>query len=168
MGSMHRFLIALAALMVLCLGAPPAWSRAKPFRARVVRVYDGDSFAVKTLGSGRRRVEVRLFGVDCPEMGQPWHDQAGKFTARLLHKTVRVAPVSRDRHGRVVARVYLADGRELNLLLLRQGLAWWFSWYAPRQGAYARAWWRALKEGRGLWGDARPQMRPADWRRMRR
>jgi endonuclease YncB( thermonuclease family) len=71
-----------------------------------------------------------------------------------------------DRYGRTVATVYLDDGRELNLEIIKAGYAWHYRRYLVRQD-YAEAEAQARVEKLGLWSDphAKP---PWEWRRDRR
>jgi hypothetical protein len=65
-----------------------------------------------------------------------------------------------------VAIVYLEDGRELNLELIKAGVAWHFKRYSddPR---YAEAEIQARKAGIGLWRDGNA-IAPWGWRRNQR
>ena len=148
-------------VILALLGAPDVWAQPS-WQGQVVAVRDGDSLVVR---QGGKRVELRLFGVDCPEKGQPFADQAREFTRRLGGQRIRVQEVTRDKHGRVVARVFDSQGREHNLALLEAGLGWWFWRYADKVEAYGQAWWRAMRAGRGLWGAKEPQIPPEQWRR---
>ena len=90
--------------------------------ARVVGVADGDSITVVT--AGNKRVKIRLHGIDCPEKGQAFGKRAKLFTsAQCYGKTIQYREVDTDRYGRTVATVFLDDGRELNLEILKAGLA---------------------------------------------
>ena len=60
---------------------------AEDFTGQVIRVIDGDTVEVMHLGIPER---VRLHGVDCPEIGQPYGERASKYTTtHTLRKTVR-------------------------------------------------------------------------------
>lgn len=95
--------------------------------AHVLRVYDGDTVLAAVYGfPGHER--VRLIGIDCPEVtkGEPFADRAREFTAEL----VLPGPVHlefdrelRDGYGRLLAYVWLADGRMVNAELIRANLA---------------------------------------------
>ena len=71
-----------------------------------------------------------------------------------------------DRYGRTVATVYLEDGRELNLELLKAGFAWHYKRYSNRQD-YANAENQARAERLGLWAE-KNLTPPWEWRRQRR
>ncbi len=159
-----RVRVALAAGLLLAW-AGAAWAAPAGVKGRIVKVLDGDSLVVAL---ARRRIEVRLQGIDCPEWSQPWGQEAKRFTAGFVGQSVRLIPRDVDRRGRVVARVVLSGGRDLGLMLLSRGLAWWYARYAIGDRAYARAWWKAVRKGRGLWGDDSPQVPPWDWRHTHR
>lgn len=122
--------------------------------AAVDGVSDGDT--IRLVGVGR----VRLIGVDTPEVyGKAgcFGREASAFVKRLLPRgsevRYRVGPEPRDRYGRLLAYVWLGDGRFLNLLLAEGGYALPLTIppnvdYANRFVAAAR---RARQEKRGLW-----------------
>ena len=114
---------ALASLLLL-LSSLAAFA-AQPFTGRVVRVVDGDTVTVETLG---HIVTVRVFGIDCPEKNQPGGSHATWFTNQMvMGRTVEVAGHSTDRYSRVVGEIGLADGRDLGRELVRTGNAWWYA-----------------------------------------
>src|SRR3972149_9873128 len=79
---------------------------------KVVSVDDGDSIQVLY---GRRMERIRLYGIDCPERGQPFSDKAKQFTSSLAFgKLVKVEKYGIDDYGRTIANVYLPGGRCLN------------------------------------------------------
>lgn len=142
----------------------------------VTKVYDGDTFECK-LENGER-VKVRLIGIDTPEskrnkkayrdaqrsgksveeivrLGQ----KAAEYTERLippgtvvyLETDVQV----HDKYGRLLAYVYLPDGRMLNEVLVEEGYATVYTFppnvkYAQRFVELQR---KAVKEGKGLWAE---------------
>jgi endonuclease YncB( thermonuclease family) len=89
---------------------------------RVVNVSDGDTFTL--LDEDNRQTKIRLYGIDCPEKGQPFGEKARLYAASLIAgKTVRVKVIDTDRYGRKVGFVLYGDG-QLNEDLLMEGLAW--------------------------------------------
>lgn len=132
------------------------------FEGKVVSVQDGDTLEV--LRSGRA-VRIRLHGVDCPEKRQPFGSAAKKLTSSLsFAQTVRVEPRDQDRYGRLVAEVFLPDGRSLNRELVKAGLAWWYKRYAPQDKELSALERKAQAEKAGLWGESEP-MAPWAFRR---
>jgi len=126
---------------------------------RVQRALDGDSLL---LADGRR---VRLIGINAPELGrdgapdEPLAAAARDRTMALVrNQAIRlVDDVERhDRHGRTLAYADLTDGRDLQELLIREGLSWFVA-VAPntaRLDRYRVAEAEARRAGRGIWGRA--------------
>ena len=137
-------------------------------------VKDGDTIEVlpqkflqkKSLRSGRA-VTVRLHGIDAPETGQAF-GQASKQAAfnYAFGRVVRVDVRDVDRYGRAVGEVTVAGG-ELNQMLVRDGLAWWYRRYAPRDGELERLEPAAGVLRRALWAEPDPTP-PWAWRRQKR
>lgn len=102
-----------------------------PFRAdesaRVSYVYDGDTVR---LSDGRK---VRLIGINAPETdhadapAEPQGDVARQALQRLMAGQERIAlryeSERKDRYGRLLAHLYLADRSSVQERLLEQGLA---------------------------------------------
>lgn len=147
-----RLAAALAALIALCLlQAGPCLG----LEARAGWIPDGDTLHLE---DGRR---VRLAAIDAPETagdGKP-----GQYFAREARECLRTllqglslyledASPAKDRHGRLLAYVFLPDGRMVNEILLEQGCA--FLYHHPGE-PYAlpllEAQRRAMAQGRGFW-----------------
>jgi endonuclease YncB( thermonuclease family) len=114
-------------VLLLGLRAPPTRAHAAtevvaasgPI-AGPIAVLDGDTLR---LADGTR---VRLPGVDCPETGRPYADEATRFTAAFLAgHAPRLVPAHppRDHYGRLLADVRV-DGASLSAGLVESGLAW--------------------------------------------
>jgi endonuclease YncB( thermonuclease family) len=143
-----------ALLLALACGAAPA-------TVEVVAVHDGDTVTVL---QGREQVRVRLACIDAPEQGQPFGSRARQALAdRVMRRHVALEVVDRDDYGRTVARLRL-DGEDVNLQMVRAGLAWHYRYHCPDDRALAAAESEARSERRGLWLDARPEP-PWEWRR---
>ena len=124
------------------------------FSAVVITVTDGDTIVVDSRGTKRK---IRLFGIDAPEYGQPFGKEAHDFTSTLsLSKSVRIEGIETDSHGRLVARVYLNDGRYLNGEIVAAGYAWWFRKYAPRDDYLKNLEAQARAARKGLWNEQVP------------
>jgi micrococcal nuclease len=140
-----RLLAALALLTAL----PAA---AAPLTGRVVGVTDGDTITV--LVNGHDEVKVRLHGVDCPERGQAFGSRAKQFTSELCFgQTVTVRATDTDRFGRTIGEVITANGTNINVALVENGLGWWYEKYAPGDARFRDAQQRARAVNRGLWAD---------------
>ena len=85
-----------------------------------MNVLDGDTVEVSKDGT---TVRIRLEGIDCSELTQPFAEEAKKFTSNLIMgKTVTVIEKEKDIYGRTVARVF-ADDMDISVELLKAGLA---------------------------------------------
>ncbi len=81
------------------------------------RVVDGDTIVI-------RKTQIRLFGVDAPEIDHPYGKKA-KWTLVSLCKgqTIKAEVTEKDAHGRTVAKCTLPDGRDLSAEMVKLGLA---------------------------------------------
>lgn len=125
----------------------------------VAKVHDGDSLA---LLSDNVRHEVRLSGIDAPEWRQPFGDEAREELALLLKDSViTFTDEGQDPYHRNLVRLY-AGGRDVNLEMVRRGLAWHYRAYSrdPRLEAAEQ---EARRFHRGLWSQPNPQP-PWEWR----
>lgn len=163
------------ALIVLGAALVCAWlSRPRfpvSFTARCVRVCDGDTIWVRR-GMFRRRLKLRLIGMDAPESEQRFGLAAEKaLSGYALGKTVRVTSIGTDRYGRWVSRVHVG-GLDLSEAMIAQGLAWPYYAYfknltSAERSAYKTAFNAAKTAGIGLWQDNRPEP-PWNWRKRHR
>jgi micrococcal nuclease len=90
----------------------------------VVRVVDGDTVVLRSAGKSR------LIGIDTPEVfGRPgcFGAEASSFAKRTLRPGMAVHverdAQPRDRYGRSLIYLTLADGRSFNELLVKEGFA---------------------------------------------
>lgn len=133
--------------------------------ARVDRVVDGDTIAVRVDGADER---VRYIGVDTPETVKPnapvecFGQAASAFNRRLVRTgervTLRFDRELRDRYGRLLAYVYRdRDALFVNARLVGAGAARTLT-IAPNTAhaaELARLQAQARAAGRGLWGSCR-------------
>lgn len=142
----------VALLSVVGAGAACAGQTPEPSTARVERVDDGDTLRVVMNG---RQVRVRIFGVDAPELDQPYGREALDVARRLLaDRTVTVIERDTDPYDRLVASLSV-EGRDIGAELVRAGAAWHFTQFSD-SAALAVAEREARAARRGLWADANP------------
>ena len=95
-------------------------------RVRVAWVCDGDTLIVK---GWVRRFKVRLAGIDAPEGDQVFGEESRDLLRSLVgNRMVTIRIVDKDHWGRYVAFVQCAK-RDVNLEMVRQGLAWAYKQY---------------------------------------
>lgn len=120
-------------------------------------VIDGDSLVI-------RKTQVRLHGIDAPELTHPYGQKAKWAMVSLCKgQTITAEIYSEDAHGRTVARCRLNDGRDLSAELVKQGLA--IDWPKFSGGEY-----RALEvpdARKKMWlADARQKGRMHVWKKF--
>jgi micrococcal nuclease len=113
---MLRFLL----ISIFCLVAWPTFSHA--LTGNVINIADGDTITI--LDSSKKLHKIRLYGIDCPESGQPFGNGAKKLTAKLAaRKTATVCRYGTDRYGRTVGVVYIGSVN-VNESLIKTGYEW--------------------------------------------
>jgi micrococcal nuclease len=124
----------------------------------VRRVVDGDTIDISPSVEGRSR--VRLIGMDTPEVHfttQPYGKEASAFAKRELDGKevgLELDVQKIDPYGRLLAYVYLPDGRMFNEVLLEEGYAQ-VATFPPNvkyQERFLEAQREARGANRGLWG----------------
>jgi endonuclease YncB( thermonuclease family) len=149
--------------------------------AIVLRVIDGDTLDIAMADpvTGKDVTRVRLWGIDCPELGRPAQGSSpatstkpGAEDAMAMsrdlaeHSTVVLvleAHRLRDRHRRLLAHVDLADGTRLNERLLKAGMARADDrWSHSMQRRYAQLEAAARRTGAGIWAQGQPPSLGAD------
>lgn len=162
-----NFLICFVFLLFVFLSQVQAGEQAgDAFSGSVKKIIDGDSLLI---ASGRKIIEVRLYGVDCPEYNQPFSHEAKALVRRqVAGKRVLVRPQYYDSYGRLVAIVGY-DGQTLNGELVGAGLAWVYPRYCRKK--ICQSWQKsentARADNRGLWSETQP-IPPWKWKRSKR
>jgi micrococcal nuclease len=142
-------------------------------QVRVERVVDGDTLVLALpdpLG-GELHTRVRLWGVDTPETVHPdrpvqhFGPEAGRRSRELAEgREVRLellAGRTRDRHDRLLAYVFLPDGRMLNRVLIEEGFGYADPRFAhPRSSEFRRLQNAARDRRAGLWREVRREDLP--------
>jgi endonuclease YncB( thermonuclease family) len=128
---------------------------------KVVGVYDGDT--ITGLDDSKTQFKIRLDAIDAPELGQPFGQASKKaLSEKVFGKNVVVIAKTKDKYGRTVGHVMI-DGRDVNLEMLEEGMAWHYVEY-DKNKRLAAAEQESRAEKRGLWQDA-GAIRPSEWRR---
>ncbi|CZV48554.1 ParB [Enterobacter hormaechei] len=133
---------------------------ASVLQGKVVRVLDGDTIEVL---QGQKPVRVRLLNIDAPEKNQ----QFGRWSSDQLRRLVAGQPVTvvftrKDRYERVLGRVFISGGKEVNRELVLSGAAWVYDIYNTDKELPGLQL-EAQKQKCGLWADNQP-VPPWEWR----
>ena len=92
-------------------------------------IIDGDSLVIQ-------KTQIRLYGVDAPEMNHPYGKKAKWALVSMCKGQKILAEVLfEDDYGRTVARCYLPDGRDISAEMVKLGLA--LDWPKFSNGEYS-------------------------------
>jgi len=145
------------------------------YSAKVTAVPEGDVLQVKCDGETKT---IRVTGVDCPEMAQPYGPQAQKFTSGLvLNKDVTITPKidpSSDETAEeekedatdekwVIATVTFDTEKDLSREIVAAGMGWTYEEHKPFDKALRGVAAKAIVAKKGLWSDPAP-LAPWDFR----
>lgn len=93
-------------------------------------VVDGDTIKINNQ-------QIRLYGIDAPEMEHPYGPKSKwAMVALCKGQEITAIPDGSSSHDRCVARCYLPDGRDLSAELVKQGLA--IDWPKFSGGEYTK------------------------------
>lgn len=104
-------------------------SAAEPLVGRAW-VVDGDTIVIQN-------TNIRLYGIDAPEMEHPYGAKSKwAMVALCKGQVITAIPDGSSSYERCVARCFLPDGRDLSAELVKQGLA--LDWPKFSGGEYAK------------------------------
>jgi endonuclease YncB( thermonuclease family) len=84
--------------------------------AQATRVIDGDTLQLND------STKIRLLGINTPESGQPYYEEAKAFLGTLENQAIQIEPVQSDKYGRTLAYIF-HNKQNINEALLKNGLA---------------------------------------------
>ena len=92
----RKVLLSYLLLMLFVVLPLPAWG----WSGKVIGVDAGDTITVLR---GEQPVRIRLYGIDCPDEGQPFGTEAKQFTSTMVFgKMVEVGAINIDHYGHYV------------------------------------------------------------------
>ena len=142
----------------------PATEIPGEFTAKVVKVVDGDTIDVLT--DDNQTIRIRLNGIDCPERGQPFGNNATQSLKNsILGNVVKIVSHNQDRYGGTIGDIFY-DGTLINLALAKAGLAWHYVKYAPDDTTLREAEHHACELNSGVWSSIHRTIEPWDWWKM--
>lgn len=130
----------------------------------VINVHDGDTVTLKSKNG--RKIKIRLFGIDAPELAQNYGEASRRHLFALIKdKKISYKTEYKDTYGRTVAELF-ADNRSVNVAMVENGYAWHYKHFSKSQ-KLAKAELTARKNHYGLWKDANPTP-PWDFRKKQK
>lgn len=158
-GILVLLLIILSVIAFIYAKNNPSPSRDDLYK--VTRVVDGDTIKVQIGTTGET---VRLIGINTPETVDPrkpvecFGIEASNRAKELLSgKYIRLesdpSQDDRDKYGRLLRYAYLEDGRFFNLMMIRDGYAYEYTYSVPYlfQAEFKATQSAAEENKRGLW-----------------
>lgn len=128
------------------------------FNGKVVSIHDGDTI---TILQGKQQIKVRLFGIDAPELKQPYGKKSKQFLASLIAgQVVEVEPKGKDRYKRTLGIIYY-KWQDINVQMVLNGYAWAYEKYSR---IYVDQEKLAREKKLGLWQSSDPTP-PWEWRK---
>ena len=147
--------------------ASEAASPQSRFSANVVGITDGDTIDARTPAD--LTYSIRLEGIDAPEHDQAFGSQSTANLAALASgKSVTLDCENERSYGRLICKILLPNGEDLDLDQVKAGMAWHYKQYRDEQSAadraaYGSAECTAMKAKIGLWSQPNPEQ-PQDFR----
>jgi micrococcal nuclease len=179
----NRRLVKAVLVLLATIGSSISLYLNKPWTTnnefvKVVKVKDGDTVVVETQKGHK---ELRIWGIDAPEWGQPKSLEAkNKLKELVLNKHVRVRHPKTDDFNRDLAFITIEDTEshsdgvkssegapkeiDVGSILISQGLAWCFSPDPEHKQGYETLEAKARNLGLGIWSMPNPK-KPVDFRR---
>ncbi len=118
----------------------------------VSKVIDGNTIEVT---SGNETYKVLLHGIDSPEPGQHYAEQAKKMLEHLLlKKDVTIVMYGKDRFGNRVGEIRIDGAADPRKKLVEEGLAWTSEREPIQELESLRE--QARVQGKGLWREENP------------
>ncbi len=155
----------MKAIVVLFLSLSPvsvSYAGPEEIQGKVTAIIDGRT--VEVAAQDGERYRVSLYGIDTPEVGQNYAEQARAFLEKLtLNKKVSIRLEGKDRLGNRLGRIYLRDGTDPRVEILKAGFAWTSEKQPVPELESIRQ--EAKAQGKGLWADENP-VPPWKWRRQ--
>ena len=114
---------------------------------KVISIKDGDTIELLVK---KTSLKIRLYGIDCPEKGQDFGNQATQYISQLcFQQEVTVEPHGKDKYGRLLGVVLLKGGVNLNQKMVEAGYAWRYKYSNDKTLLLLQQ--QAQKKKVGLW-----------------
>lgn len=159
--SKTKFLFVLFILFFAFSTKSSFFSQSNEF-LRVIGIKDGDTVVLLT--AAKTEITVRLSEIDAPERKQAFGTVSRTFLSDLIFgKEVKLEKLGTDRYGRTLGFIFLRNGTNVNLEMVKNGMAWQYEKYS-KSAVLKKAQASAKSMSIGLWRDPNP-VAPWEFRR---
>ena len=129
---------------------------------KIIKIYDGDT--ITALTSQKEKIKIRLYGIDAPELKQPFGKASKRHLIDLIsNNSLNINEKGKDKYGRTLAVLYNGD-QDINGQMVIDGYAWAYDKFSKDYVAFQQNA-QALKKG--LWID-KDVVRPSDFRKLKK
>lgn len=131
----------------------------------IIKVHDGDTITAVYNTKSRKKVTVRLYGIDAPELPQEFGLEAkNHLTGMVKNKKVLIEFTGEDIYKRKIGKIYI-NKIYVNDEMIKTGHAHWFNAYASLDEDLQNSQLNAQNLRLGLWNFSNPII-PWKWRIM--
>nr|DAK12763.1 MAG TPA: nuclease-like protein [Caudoviricetes sp.] len=129
---------------------------------KIIKFYDGDT--ITALTSQKEKIKIRLYGIDAPELKQPFGKASKRHLIDLIsNKSLNINEKGKDRYGRTLAVLYNGN-QDINAQMVIDGYAWAYDKFSKDYIAFQQ---NAQLLKKGLWID-KDVVRPSDFRKLKK
>ena len=129
---------------------------------KIIKIYDGDT--ITTLTSQKEKIKIRLYGIDAPELKQPFGKASKRHLIDLIsNKSLKINEKGKDKYGRTLAVLYNGD-QDINAQMVIDGYAWAYDKFSKDYVAFQKD---AQLLKKGLWID-KNIVRPSGFRKLKK
>ncbi len=135
----------------------------------ISKISDGDTLHIESIN--KKKIKVRLAGIDAPELNQPFGKNSKKILTNFLNKNIKLRVLSKDRYKRTIGIIYY-NNHDINYHILKSGAAWAYKKYLYQLPISVKKKYQSLealsrKNKIGLWKDSNP-IPPWKWRKLKK
>lgn len=136
-------------------------------KCKVTEILEGDSFVAQTTGDNTETIKIRVYGVDSPDEGQNFYEEAKQFLKGLIgDKQVEIEVLTTDNLEYRVCNVKTEAENNVSEVLIKEGYAWWDEENAKDVLTLKKLCAEAIRQKKGLWSDTTP-LAPWDYRKSK-
>lgn len=129
---------------------------------KIIKIYDGDT--ITALTSQKEKIKIRLYGIDAPELKQPFGKASKRHLIDLIsNKSLNINEKGKDKYGRTLAVLYNGD-KDINVQMVIDGYAWAYDKFSKDYVTFQQ---NAQLLKKGLWID-KDVVRPSDFRKLKK
>ena len=152
-----NFAIRMAALA--CCGLLFSQAQAENITGQVISITDGDTLTLQD--AQHQPHQIRLAGIDAPELAQEFGKQAKTSLSRLALDQQATANCQKPKPHRPGICAVIIGGKDVGLAQIGNGMAWWYQQNAAEltvqtQTNYRQAEFNAKIHRLGFWNSKNP------------